>query len=125
MILKLTKAEMAVLSVNMQALRKNVKRAFKSSFGKQEGEEKLTIYDEIKAALNNGIEIMMEENEERELHFNKQEINTLHDFSPWYLSELKETYKIAGKEFKGEDKQVIDTLMISNEKLEEVKVNYG
>lgn len=124
MILKLEKVEAAVLSVNMQALRKNVKRGFKSNFGKQEGQEKLEVYDEIKAALNAGIEESEEEGE-KEYHFNKNEMDMLSDFVPWYLLELEVTYEAAGKEIKGEDKQVIETFEIIKEKLEKVNENYA
>jgi hypothetical protein len=125
MILRLEKVEAAVLSVNMQALRKNVKRGFKSNYGKQEGQEKLEIYDEIKAALNNGIEEATEEEGEREYHFNKPEMDMLQEFVPWYLLELELTYEAAGKEIKGEDKQVIETFEIIKEKLEKVNENYA
>jgi len=81
MIIELSRVEMAVLSVNMAALRKNVRKGFKSNFGKQEGQEKLEVYDEIKAALNDGIE-KTDEEQKRELHFNKYEIDMLNDFVP-------------------------------------------
>lgn len=125
MILELNRVEMAVLSVNMAALRKNVRKGFKSNFGKQEGQEKLEIYDEIKTALNNGIEQTEEEEQERELHFNKNEIDMLNDFVPWYLLELESTYEEAGKKIKGEDKKVIETLQTIKEKIERVIENYA
>jgi len=124
MILNLSRVEMAVLSVNMAALRKNVRKGFKSNFGKQEGQEKLEIYDEIKAALNDGIE-HTEEEQEKELHFNKNEIDMLNDFVPWYLLELEITYEAAGKKLKGEDQQVIETLQGIKEKIERVIENYA
>ncbi|MDQ0412882.1 hypothetical protein [Mesobacillus stamsii] len=124
MIIELSRVEMAVLSVNMAALRKNVRKGFKSNFGKQEGQEKLEVYDEIKAALNDGIE-KTEEEQKRELHFNKYEIDMLNDFVPWYLLELEVTYETAGKKLKGEDKKVMETLQGIKEKIERVIENYA
>lgn len=124
MIIELSRVEMAVLSVNMAALRKNVRKGFKSNFGKQEGQEKLEVYDEIKAALNDGIE-KTDEEQKRELHFNKYEIDMLNDFVPWYLLELEVTYETAGKKLKGEDQKVMETLQGIKEKIERVIENYA
>lgn len=123
--LALNRIEMAVLVVNMAAMRKNLKRGFKSNYGKQEGKEILSHFDAAKEALEIGMEELDDDHQEKIIHFNVKELNTLNSFIPWYVKEMEMTFDAAKKKIKGENQKVIDTLKRVIAKIDQVKVDHA
>lgn len=121
--LKLDKFEAVILSVNMQTLRKNIKKGFKVTYGKKEGQKHIEVFDQVKQALNEGIE-QTEEGQQQDYDFQEAEINMLRSFLPWYLLELKTLQNAASKTLNKDDEKNIETLEAINKKIERIIENY-
>lgn len=125
MILNISKVEMAILVVHMSAMRQNVRKGFKSNYGKKEGKEVLASYDEVKLVFQQAIEGLEEDNQAVDLHFNIKEVNMLHSFVSWYAAELELTFEAAGKKAGEEDQKQIDTLNEIKKRIEKVLEDYA
>lgn len=125
MILNINKVEMAVLVVHMSAMRQNVRKGFKSNYGRKEGKEVLVSYDEVKTAFQQAIEGLEEDHQAVELHFNIKEVNMLHSFVTWYAAELELTYEAAGKKAGEEDQKQIDMFNEIKNRVEKVLEDYA
>lgn len=112
MSLTLQTAEIRVLSLNMNIMRKNIKKAFKTNYSKSEGKELLNVYDEVKGTLESFLDI--EEGEEINIHFEEKELNMLHSFVNWYVTELTKLYEEAErmtvKKMNEEDREHLEIL---------------
>lgn len=125
MILNINKVEMAVLVVHMSAMRQNVRKGFKSNYGRKEGKEILISYDEVKSAFQQAIEGLEEDHQAIDLHFNIKEVNMLHSFVTWYAAELELTYEAAGKKAGEEDQKQIDMFNEIKNRVEKVLEDYA
>lgn len=97
MILKVKRLEIAVLVLHMSIMRKNIKRGFKSNYGRDEGEEVFRSFESVKTNLGTAFTALEDDNKETELHFNAIEVNTLSSFVDWYTVEVEVTLEAAGK----------------------------
>lgn len=125
MILNISKVEMAILVVHMSAMRQNVRKGFKSNYGRKEGKEVLASYDEVKSAFQQAIEGLEDDSQAVDLHFNIKEVNMLHSFVSWYAAELELTFEAAGKEAGEEDQKQIDTFNEIKNRIEKVLEDYA
>ncbi|MBU8733717.1 hypothetical protein KM915_27285 [Cytobacillus oceanisediminis] len=125
MILNISKVEMAVLVVHMSAMRQNVRKGFKSNYGRKEGKEVLASYDEVKLAFQQAIEGLEDDSQAVDLHFNIKEVNMLHSFVSWYAAELELTFEAAGKQAGEEDQKQIDTFNEIKNRIEKVLEDYA
>ncbi|MCM3708578.1 hypothetical protein M3205_23325 [Cytobacillus firmus] len=125
MILNISKVEMAILVVHMSAMRQNVRKGFKSNYGRKEGKEVLASYDEVKLAFQQAIEGLEEDHQAVDLHFNIKEVNMLHSFVSWYAAELELTFEAAGKKAGEEDQKQIDSLNEIKRRIEKVLEDYA
>lgn len=119
MILTLKKIDAAVFILHMSIMRKNIKKGFKLNHGKSEGKELIKVYDEVKEALDRGMEPLEHEEEEMEIDFDEKQIEMIYSFSNWYIPELEKTLKKAGKINK-EDQRQLYILKEIKEKTEQV-----
>ncbi|SGI72142.1 Uncharacterised protein [Mycobacterium tuberculosis] len=125
MILNISKVEMAILVVHMSAMRQNVRKGFKSNYGRKEGKEVLSSYDEVKLAFQQAIEGLEDDSQAVDLHFNIKEVNMLHSFVSWYAAELELTFEAAGKKAGEEDQKQIDTFNEIKNRIEKVLEDYA
>lgn len=125
MILNISKVEMAILVVHMSAMRQNVRKGFKSNYGRKEGKEVLASYDEVKLAFQQAIEGLEDDSQAVDLHFNIKEVNMLHSFVSWYAAELELTFEAAGKKAGEEDQKQIDTFNEIKNRIEKVLEDYA
>lgn len=125
MILNFNKVEMAILVVHMSAMRQNVRKGFKSNYGRKEGKEVLASYDEVKSAFQQAIEGLEDDSQAVDLHFNIKEVNMLHSFVSWYAAELELTFEAAGKKAGEEDQKQIDTFNEIKNRIEKVLEDYA
>lgn len=119
--LVLKKVEIATLVLHMAIMRKNVKKGFKSNYGKQKGEEVLNAYDELKDRLNKELESMDESQSERSIDFSKPNIVVLSSFLDWYVLEVE--LELADKNINKEDKEQLQILSEIKEKVNGLKKN--
>lgn len=110
MIVRLNKAEIAVLLLHMTITRKNVRNGFKH-IGKTRHKEVMNSYDEIKNTLEVNIEHLehIEEQEQVIFNFNINEINMINLFLNWYVASLKDLLIEAGK-YVGEDERQVQLM---------------
>lgn len=121
MILKTSRLEIAVLILHMSIMRKNVKKGFKSNYGKDEGKEILQSFDSVKATLEASFKVLEDDGKETELHFNVVEVNTLSSFVDWYTAELEVTFEAAGRKIPEADQRNINTLKEIKDKIDQTK----
>jgi hypothetical protein len=86
--LALNHPDIAVMVLHMNFMRPTIKKGFKANYGRSEGKEKLKVYDEVKEKIVNEFEAN-EHAEEHEIELTEQQIDMLHSFINWYVSELK------------------------------------
>lgn len=115
-----TQIEIVVLTYNMAIMRNNIKKVLKSNYGKSNGKELLTIYDNVKRTFENYCS--EEEGEVNEIDFSIQELNVLKSFISSYVNELETTFQKAGYNPTEEDQYQIDTLNAVKSKIEELEV---
>ncbi|MBG9585540.1 hypothetical protein [Cytobacillus firmus] len=125
MILNISKVEIAILVVHMAAMRQNVRKGFKSKYGRKEGKEVLVSYDEVKSALQQAIDGLKEDHQAVDLHFNIKEVNMLHSFVSWYAAELEFPFEATGKKAGEEDQKQIDTFKEIKKRIEKVLEDYA
>lgn len=121
MILKTSRLEIAVLILHMSIMRKNVKKGFKSNYGRDEGKEILQSFDSVKSTLEASFEVLEDDGKETELHFNVAEVNTLSSFVDWYTAELEVTFEAAGRKVPEADQRNINTLKEIKDKIDQTK----
>lgn len=119
--LLLKKIEMATLVLHMSIMRKNVKKGFKSRYGKKEAKELLNHFDDLKKCLVDGLEGIEDENDyyEKIIGFSERNITILSEFLNWYISEVK--LEIGDYEMDKEDKEQFERLADIQEKVNLLK----
>lgn len=111
MILLFNKEEAATLVLHMNIMRHNIKKGFKSNYGRSEGKDKLKVYDGIKERLWNDLE--GEEKGTYEFNIDEVEMNMLHSFLNWYVEEIKLSAEDQGADIeKDEQIMILDRLSI-------------
>lgn len=111
MILLFNKEEAATLVLHMNIMRHNIKKGFKSNYGRSEGKDKLKVYDGIKERLWNDLE--GEEKGTYEFNIDEVEMNMLHSFLSWYVEEIKLSAEDQGADIeKDEQIMILDRLSI-------------
>lgn len=119
--LLLKKIEMATLVLHISIMRKNVKKGFKSRYGKKEGKELLNHFDDLKKCLVDGLKGLEDENNyyEKIIEFSERNITILSEFLNWYVSEVK--LEIGDHEMDKEDKEQFERLADIQEKVNLLK----
>ena len=117
--LALKKVEVATLILHMAIMRKNVKKGFKSNYGKQQGKEILNAYDELKDHLAAELESMDESQSERSIDFSEPNIVVLTSFLDWYVLEIE--LELADNNINKEDKEQVQILSEIKEKVNGLK----
>ncbi|MEH7126029.1 hypothetical protein V7127_22720 [Bacillus sp. JJ1773] len=111
MILVFAREELATLVLHMNIMRHNIKKGFKSNYGRSEGKEKLKVYDDIKGRFGSDLEV--EEKSFYDFNIEKEEMNMLHSFLKWYVEEIKLSAEDQGADIeKDEQIQILDKLSI-------------
>lgn len=111
MILLFNKEEAATLVLHMNIMRHNIKKGFKSNYGRSEGKDKLKVYDGIKERLWNDLE--GEEKGTYEFNIDEVEMNMLHSFLNWYVEEIKLSAEDQGADIeKDEQIMILERLSI-------------
>ncbi|MFO1442685.1 hypothetical protein KDN24_05590 [Bacillus sp. Bva_UNVM-123] len=111
MTLILDKVELSLLILHMNVMRNNIKKGFKSNYGRIEGKRMIKVFDDIKDCFNS--EFTGEERELYEFNFETDEIDMLHSFIAWYVQEIKLSAEIQGADIeKDEQVVVLDKLNI-------------
>lgn len=111
MILVFTREELATLVLHMNIMRHNIKKGFKSNYGRSEGKEKLKIYDDLKGSFGSDLE--EEEKSFYDFNVEPEEMNMLHSFLNWYVEEIKLSAEDQGADIeKDEQIKILDRLNI-------------
>lgn len=111
MILLFNKEELATLVLHMNIMRHNIKKGFKSNYGRSEGKEKLKVYDGIKERFGNDLE--GEEKGFYEFNLDEEEMNMLHSFLSWYVEEIKLSAEDQGADIEKDEKiKILDRLSV-------------
>lgn len=118
----LNKIEMATLVLHMSLMRKNIKKVFKSNYGKKDGKELLNVYDSIKDLLVDQLDQLENSVKESENIFilNEHQYSMLIQFLNSYLLEIE--LEIEGNNIREENKQHINILSRIKEKLSKLVV---
>ncbi|WP_313799093.1 hypothetical protein [Cytobacillus sp.] len=110
-ILLFNRVELATLVLHMNIMRHNIKKGFKSNYGRSEGKEKLNVYDGIKERLGSDLE--GEEKGFYEFEIDEVEMNMLHSFLNWYVEEIKLSAEDQGADIeKDEQIKILDRLSV-------------
>lgn len=111
MILVFTQEELATLVLHMNIMRHNIKKGFKSNYGRSGGKEKLKVYDEIKGRFGSGLE--EEEKSFYDFNLDVEEMDMLHSFLVWYVQEIKLSAEDQGADVeKDEQLTILDRLSV-------------
>jgi len=99
MFIVINKLEMAILTLQINIMNKNIKKGLKRNYDKLEAKKHISIFNDIKHYLN---ELINEEDQEYMLVFSPEQYNFLHYFLSWYTEELMLQAELDGndKEFK-------------------------
>ena len=88
----------------MNVMRNNIKKGFKSNYGRIEGKKMIRVFDDIRDRFNS--EFVGEERELYEFNIKTDEIDMLHSFIAWYVQEIKLSAEVQ-RAVKEKDKQVV------------------
>lgn len=111
-----TNEEFGMLLLHMNIMRNSIKKGFKKSYGRNEGKEKLSVYDSIITNLNDSLEIYGEK-EYYDTDLNYAQIDMLDSFINFYVDKLEQ--QAAGEKINHEGNE---TFLILNSVKEKVKV---
>lgn len=126
MIIRLKHLDIGILCLHMAMMRQNVRKGFKSNYGKAEGKERLALFDEVKGALEfelnqqfNNIE--EDPNKIKQFFFDGNELMMISSFLDFYIDKLEDTLQQAGK-INEEDQGQLDSLRLTKSQLDHLKV---
>lgn len=121
MILLFNREELATLVLHMNIMRHNIKKGFKSNYGRTEGKEQLKVYDGIKERLGSDLE--GKEKGFYEFNIDWVEMNMLHSFLNWYVEEIKLSAEDQGTDIeKDEPIKILDRLSVKISNFVEVVI---
>lgn len=118
MIIQLEKKEIAALTLHMSIMRKNVRKGFKSNYGR-DSKDYIASYDEVKNTIAKELENMGENEDSCYFHFNIREIDMLFSFLDFYVNEVDLVINL--EKLSQEDKEQMKYLSSIKDKVIECK----
>lgn len=88
MIVNLPKNELSITLLHISNMRKEVKKGFKRTYGKDDYKEKMKLFDDAKGILEASLSESEESEQEIDVHFSSAEIEFLNAFLEWYLTKI-------------------------------------